>query len=73
MNFERLDAIKRMMNVPEDTEGIRLSTGEVIRPWDCLNDQFSPVGIEELPDEVKDKDKINIAAMAAFGFLKTKG
>ena len=29
------------------------------------------VPFEELSDEVKDKDKINIAAMAAFGFLKT--
>lgn len=51
MNFERLDAIKRMMNVPEDTEGIRLSTGEVIRPWDCLTENLSPVGISELADE----------------------
>lgn len=50
-NFERLDAIKRMMNAPEGTAGIILSSGEVISPWDCLNDQFSPVGIEELPDE----------------------
>ncbi|MBQ7693512.1 MAG: hypothetical protein IJT50_00140 [Lentisphaeria bacterium] len=28
------------------------------------------IPFEELPDEVRDKDKINIAAMAAYGFLK---
>ena len=50
-NFERLDAIKRMMNAPEGTAEIRLSSGEVIRPWDCLTDKFTPVGIEELADE----------------------
>lgn len=50
-DWDRIDAIRRMLNAPEG-EKIRLSSGEIIRAWDLIDEQGNNVGIEEINTEM---------------------
>ena len=50
-DWEKIDAIRRMMNAP-DWEKITLSTGEIIRPWDLMDERGNQIGIEEINTEM---------------------
>ena len=47
--FERINAIRKMLNVPEETEPLQLSSGEIIYPWDLIDERGSQISIEEIP------------------------
>lgn len=50
--FERINAIRKMLNVPEETEPLQLSNGETIYPWDLIDERGSQISIEEIPEGV---------------------
>ena len=43
--FERINAIRKMLNVPEETEPLQL-------PWDLIDERGSQISIEEIPEDV---------------------
>ena len=49
--FERINAIRKMLNVPEETEPLQLSSGEIIYPWDLIDERGSQISIEEIPED----------------------
>ena len=50
--FERLNAIRKMLNVAADTPPLQLSTGEIIYPWELIDERGNLVGIEEIPEDI---------------------
>ena len=50
-SWDRIDAIRRMMNAPEG-EKIELASGEIIRAWDLIDERGDEVGISEISVEM---------------------
>lgn len=51
LEFERLNAIRKMLNVPAGRQ-MRLSNGEVIQAWDLCDERGNSIGVEEVPPDV---------------------
>ena len=50
-SWDRIDAIRRMLNAPE-WEKITLPSGEIIRAWDLIDERGNEVGISEISTEM---------------------
>ena len=50
-DWDRIDAIRRMLNAPEG-EKITLPSGEIIHAWDLIDERGNGVGIEEIETEM---------------------
>lgn len=50
-DWDRIDAIRRMLNAPE-WEKITLPSGEIIRAWDLIDERGNEVGISEISTEM---------------------
>ena len=46
-DWDRIDAIRRMLNAPEG-EQIALPSGEIVRSWYLLDERGDEVGISEI-------------------------
>ena len=50
-DWERIDAIRRMLNAPDGAK-VTLSTGEIIYAWDLIDERGNEVGINEINTKI---------------------
>ena len=50
-DWDRIDAIRRMLNAPEG-EKITLQSGEIIYAWDLIDERGNEVGINEINTKI---------------------